>query len=95
MAQAGQHILEVINSLTSIIASDISVLDEILEDQGIIELPFENNDTRGSKMASEGASECLSVREVVGKPSEEDQGESLVLRGRESASEVGAQGGVR
>ncbi|KAF5569362.1 hypothetical protein FPHYL_2177 [Fusarium phyllophilum] len=30
------HTFEVISSLTSIIASDISVLDEILEDQGII-----------------------------------------------------------
>ncbi|KAF5968163.1 hypothetical protein FBULB1_10869 [Fusarium bulbicola] len=85
------HTFEVISSLTSIVASDISVLDEILEDQGIIELPFENDDTSGTKMASEGASECLSVQEVVGKPSEEDQGESLVLRGRESASEVADQ----
>ncbi|KAF5675134.1 hypothetical protein FCIRC_7607 [Fusarium circinatum] len=82
------HTFEVISSLTSIVASDIFVLDEILEDQGIIELPFENNGTSGTKRASEGASECLSVQEVVGKPSEEDQGESLVLRGRESASEV-------
>ncbi|KAF5556259.1 hypothetical protein FNAPI_5782 [Fusarium napiforme] len=90
-----RHTFEVISSLTSIIASDISVLDEILEDQGIKELPFENNDTSGSKMASEGTSECLSVREVVGKPSEDDQGESLVLRGRESASEVEAQDRVR
>ncbi|KAF5582149.1 hypothetical protein FPANT_8638 [Fusarium pseudoanthophilum] len=86
-----RHTFEVISSLTSIIASDISDLDEILDDQGIIELPFENNDTSGSKKASEGASKCLSVREVVGKPSEDDQAESLVLRGRESASEVEAQ----
>ncbi|KAH7178293.1 hypothetical protein DER46DRAFT_621964 [Fusarium sp. MPI-SDFR-AT-0072] len=35
---------EVVSSLASIMASDISVLDEILEDQGIIELTFENND---------------------------------------------------
>ncbi|KAF5251672.1 hypothetical protein FANTH_3282 [Fusarium anthophilum] len=85
------HTFEVISSLTSIVASDISVLDEILEDQGITELPFENNDTSGTKMASKGASGCLPVQQVVGEPSEEDQGESLVLRGRESASEVADQ----
>ncbi|KAF5625626.1 hypothetical protein F52700_8991 [Fusarium sp. NRRL 52700] len=83
-----QHTFEVISSLTSIIASDCSVLDEILQDQGIIELPFENNDAGSTKISSEGASECSSVQEAVGKPSEGDQGESLVLRGRESASEV-------
>ncbi|KAF4495856.1 hypothetical protein FAGAP_7989 [Fusarium agapanthi] len=88
------HTFEVISSLTSIFASDISALDEILEDQGIIQLPFENNDKSGAKMASEGASECPPVQEVVGKPSEEDQGESLVLRGRGFASEVAAQDGI-
>ncbi|KAF5532469.1 hypothetical protein FMEXI_12426 [Fusarium mexicanum] len=46
------HTFEVISSLTSIVASDISVVDEILEDQGIIELIFESNDTSGTKMAS-------------------------------------------
>lgn len=48
------HTFEVISSLTSIIASDISVLDEILEDQGIIELPFENDDVDDTKMDWEG-----------------------------------------
>ncbi|KAG7407400.1 hypothetical protein Forpe1208_v013480 [Fusarium oxysporum f. sp. rapae] len=33
---------EVVNALTSIFASDVSVLDGILEDQGIVEVPFEN-----------------------------------------------------
>ncbi|PNP59707.1 hypothetical protein FNYG_14838 [Fusarium nygamai] len=33
---------EVINALTSIFASDVSVLDGILEDQGIVQVPFEN-----------------------------------------------------
>ncbi|KAJ4248443.1 hypothetical protein NW762_012780 [Fusarium torreyae] len=33
---------EVTNALTSILASDVSVLDGILEDQGIVEVPFEN-----------------------------------------------------
>ncbi|KAL5590035.1 hypothetical protein FOVSG1_011902 [Fusarium oxysporum f. sp. vasinfectum] len=33
---------EVVNALTSIFASDVSVLDSILEDQGIVQVPFEN-----------------------------------------------------
>ncbi|EWY80902.1 hypothetical protein FOYG_15198 [Fusarium oxysporum NRRL 32931] len=33
---------EVVNALTSIFASDASVLDGILEDQGIVRVPFEN-----------------------------------------------------
>ncbi|RBA12729.1 hypothetical protein FPRO05_04179 [Fusarium proliferatum] len=33
---------EVVNALTSIFASDVSVLDGILEDQGIVQVPFEN-----------------------------------------------------
>lgn len=57
------HTFEVISSLTSIIASDISVLDEILEDQGIIELPFDNDDVDDTKMDWEGRSECVSVQE--------------------------------
>ncbi|KAF5722958.1 hypothetical protein FMUND_2315 [Fusarium mundagurra] len=90
----GWHTFEVISSLTSIIASDMSVLDEILEDEGIIELPFENYDTDGANMASEGTSECVSVKEVAKRPSEEDRGELLVLRGCVSASEDAAKDGV-
>ncbi|KAL5602193.1 hypothetical protein FOBRF1_009726 [Fusarium oxysporum] len=85
------HTFEVVSSLTSIIASDISVLDEILEDQGIIELNPENNDANGTKKASEGRSECVSAQEVVMRPSEEDQGEPLVLRGSEFALQVANQ----
>ncbi|KAG5750588.1 hypothetical protein H9Q70_006768 [Fusarium xylarioides] len=66
------HTYEVISSLTSIIASGLSVLDEILEDQGIIELPFGGNDVDDTKMDSEGRTECVSVQEVVLRPLEED-----------------------
>ncbi|KAL9573319.1 hypothetical protein ACKAV7_003004 [Fusarium commune] len=79
---------EVVSSLASIMASDISVLDEILEDQGIIELTFENNDADGTKKASEGRSECASSPEAVMRPSEEHQGETLAPRGSEFASQV-------
>ncbi|KAF5021900.1 hypothetical protein F66182_6048 [Fusarium sp. NRRL 66182] len=33
---------EVVNALTSILASDVAALDGILEDQGIVQVPFEN-----------------------------------------------------
>lgn len=39
---------EVTNVLTSIFASDASALDGILEDQGIVQVPFENQDVRGN-----------------------------------------------
>ncbi|KAJ4011027.1 hypothetical protein NW766_007659 [Fusarium irregulare] len=35
---------EMVSALTSIFASDKSVLDEILDDQGIIQIPFDNDD---------------------------------------------------
>ncbi|WKT41484.1 hypothetical protein QSH57_006290 [Fusarium oxysporum f. sp. vasinfectum] len=56
-----RHTSEVLSSLTSIIASDISVLDEILEDQGIIELPFERHDIDDTRIPS------WSTRKIVVK----------------------------
>ncbi|KAJ9427185.1 hypothetical protein QL093DRAFT_2631144 [Fusarium oxysporum] len=56
-----RHTSEVLSSLTSIIASDISVLDEILEDQGIIELPFERHDIDDTRIPSR------STRKIVVK----------------------------
>jgi hypothetical protein len=82
------HTFEVVSSLTSIIASDISVLDEILEDQGIIELSFQNQDLDDTKKSSEGKSECASSLKIAVRLPEEEQTQSLVLRGRESAAEV-------
>ncbi|RKK76347.1 hypothetical protein BFJ69_g6997 [Fusarium oxysporum] len=56
-----RHTSEVLSSLTSVIASDISVLDEILEDQGIIELPFERHDIDDTRIPS------WSTRKIVVK----------------------------
>lgn len=40
---------EVTNAFTSIFASDVDILDDILDDQGIARLPFENLDKVPSK----------------------------------------------
>ncbi|UZP32367.1 hypothetical protein NXS19_000183 [Fusarium pseudograminearum] len=40
---------EVTNALTSIFASDVDILDDILDDQGMAQLPFENLDMVQSK----------------------------------------------
>ncbi|KAH7253783.1 uncharacterized protein BKA55DRAFT_737541 [Fusarium redolens] len=79
-----RHTSEVVSALTSIIASDVSVLDEILEDQGIIELPFERHDLDDTQISSIGKS----TRKIVVKLPGEDERKTLVLRERESASEV-------
>ncbi|KAF9779051.1 hypothetical protein IL306_002787, partial [Fusarium sp. DS 682] len=86
------HTSEAVNSLTSIIASDISFLDEILEDQGIIQLPFEESDIRVTEIATEGTPDRTSTQKSTQKvdvpATGEDQGKALVLRERDSAPEL-------
>ncbi|KAF4331967.1 hypothetical protein FBEOM_14248 [Fusarium beomiforme] len=87
------HAFEMRGSLTSIIAAEISDLDEILEDQGIVKLPFNEHDAASTKVAIEERHDFTLKQEVDGKVLAEDHGKALVLRGREPVIEAGNKDG--
>ncbi|KAF4468849.1 ATPase-like ATP-binding domain [Fusarium albosuccineum] len=58
---------DIVNALTSIFACDRSVLDDVLDDQGIIQVPFENEDESDDDSEDDRA-------EDQEKPEEEEHG---------------------
>ncbi|KAI5460375.1 hypothetical protein BGZ63DRAFT_387163 [Mariannaea sp. PMI_226] len=65
--------VDAVNALTSIFACEQSVLDDILEDQGIIQVSFENEDNRNNQGDEETEEE-----EVVEEEGEQEESENPV-----------------
>lgn len=59
---------ETISALTAIFASDKSVLDEILDDQGIIQIPFDNHDEDETPPADDGGENADADLDADGLP---------------------------